>query len=87
MRDLFTVEKGHWYVGTDAAALENRTVAAYTMKYDGGKFADIVLNQDSHTHNVFAFFPHVAKQFDINEKGLKDRPDFKPYRDKAKTGK
>lgn len=51
MRDLFTVEKGCWYVGTDAAALENRTVAAYTMKYDGGKFADIVLNGDSHCYS------------------------------------
>lgn len=86
MRDLFTVDKGFWYGGTDAAALENRTVAAYTMKYDGGKFADIVLNGDSHTHNAFAFFPEISNKFDINEKGLKDNPDFKPYRNKAKTG-
>lgn len=86
MRDLFTVEEGNLYVGTDAAALENRTVAAYTMKYDGGKFADIILRGDSHTFNAFAFFPEIAKKFDINEEGLKDRPEFKPYRNKAKTG-
>ena len=86
MRDLFTVEEGNLYVGTDAAALENRTVAAYTMKYDGGKFADIVLNGDSHTFNAFAFFPYIAEKFDINEEGLKDKTEFKPYRNKAKTG-
>lgn len=86
MRDLFTVEEGNWYTNADAAALENRTVAAYTMKYDGGKFADIVLNGDSHTHNSFAFFPEIADKFDPTEVGLKDRPDFKPYRNKAKTG-
>lgn len=86
MRDLFTVEEGNLYVGTDAAALENRTVAAYTMKYDGGRFADIVLNGDSHTFNAFAFFPHIANKFDINEEGLKDKTEFKPYRNKAKTG-
>lgn len=86
MRDLFTVEEGNWYVGTDAAALENRTVSAYTMKYDGGKFADIVLKGDSHTFNSFAFFPEIAEKFDINELNLKDNPEFKPYRNKAKTG-
>lgn len=86
MRDLFTVEKGNFYVGTDAAALENRTVAAYTMKYDGGKFANIVLKGDSHTFNSFAFFPEIASKFNIDEPGLKDKPEFKPYRNKAKTG-
>ena len=86
MRDLFTVEEGNWYVGTDAAALENRTVAAYTMKYDGGKFADIVLKGDSHTFNAFAFFPEIASKFNIDEEGLKDKTEFKPYRNKAKTG-
>ena len=86
MRDLFTVDGDNLYIGTDCAALENRTVAAYTMKYDGGKFADIVLNGDSHTFNAFAFFPHIAEKFDINEEGLKDKTEFKPYRNKAKTG-
>ena len=51
MRDLFTVDGDNLYIGTDCAALENRTVAAYTMKYDGGKFADIVLNGDSHCYS------------------------------------
>ena len=86
MRDLFTVDDGYWYIGTDAAALENRTVAAYTMKYDGGAFADIVLNGDSHTRNAFIFFPELKDKFDPDTEGLKDLPEFKPYRNKAKTG-
>jgi len=86
MRDLFTVDNGCWYIGTDAAALENRTVAAYTMKYDNGAFADIVLNGDSHSRNAFIFFPDLKNRFDPCMKGLKDLPEFKPYRNKAKTG-
>ena len=61
-------------------------MAAYTMKYDGGVFADIVLNQDSHVRNAFIFFPELKGKFDPNTEGLKDLPEFKPYRNKAKTG-
>lgn len=86
MRELFTVEDGCFYVGTDSAALENRTLATYTMKYDGGAFADLILKGDSHTFNSFAFFPHLHEKFDINQEGLKDFPEFKPWRNKAKTG-
>lgn len=86
MRDLFVTQEGRHYLGTDAAALENRTVAAYTMKYDGGKFADIVLNGDSHTHNAFAFFPEIADKWSPDTPDLKENPEFKPYRNKAKTG-
>lgn len=86
MRDLFNSPKNFWYVGTDAAALENRTLAAYTMKYDGGAFAKLILEGDSHTFNAFAFFPEIEKKFDMHKEGLKDETDFKPYRNKAKTG-
>lgn len=86
MRDLFNVPDGYWYIGTDAAGLENRTVAAYTYKYDDGQFARLVLEGDCHTFNSFAFFPEIEKMFDINEEGLKDKAEFKPYRNKAKTG-
>lgn len=51
MRELFTVDEGFQYVGTDSAALENRTLAAYTMKYDGGAFADLILKGDSHCYS------------------------------------
>lgn len=86
MRDLFYAPEGWWYIGTDAAALENRTVASYTTKYDNGKFADLVLNGDSHSFNAFAFFPHLHDKFDIDDPTLKDNPEFKPWRNKAKTG-
>ncbi len=86
MRDLFTVDKGFWYCGADQSALENRTLAAYTIKYDGGKFADMVLNGDSHSFNSFAFFPHLNDKFDINAPTNKDNPEFKPWRNKSKTG-
>jgi hypothetical protein len=86
MRDLFTVDKGFWYCGADQSALENRTLAAYTIKYDGGKFADMVLNGDSHSFNSFAFFPNLREKFDINDPTNKDNPDFKPWRNKSKTG-
>jgi hypothetical protein len=86
MRDLFTVSNGFWYCGADQSALENRTLAAYTIKYDGGKFADMVLNGDSHSFNSFAFFPHLNDKFDINDPTNRDNPEFKPWRNKSKTG-
>lgn len=86
MRDLFTVEKGHWYGGIDAAALENRTLSHHTFGYDGGAFARMQTEGDPHSFNAFAFFPKLHKQFDINDQSNKENPDFKPWRNKAKTG-
>lgn len=51
MRDLFTVDKGFWYCGTDAAALENRTLSHYTFKHDGGKFARMQTEGDPHCYS------------------------------------
>ena len=87
MRDLFVVEPGYWYVGTDAAALENRTLSSYTYKYDDGWFANLNLFGDVHTRNVFVFFPELKKKWNPDEEGLKDNPEFKPWRNKAKTGR
>lgn len=86
MRDLWHVDDGDWYIGADSASLENRTIASYAYKYDNGAYAELVLNSDSHTFNSFVFFPHLHTKFDINEIGLKDKPEFKPYRNLAKTG-
>lgn len=86
MRDLFEVEEGHWYIGVDAAALENRVLAGRTTKYDGGKFAKMQLEGDPHSFNAFAFYPHLHKKFDINNQENKEITDFKPWRNKAKTG-
>lgn len=86
MRDLFHVPKGYWYGGTDAAALENRTLSHHTYKYDGGAFARMQTEGDPHSFNAFAFFPHLKNIFDILDKELKEDKEFKPWRNKAKTG-
>lgn len=87
VRSLFIVEEGMKYVSADAAALENRTVADLTFRYDNGKFADLVLNGDSHSFNAKVFFPKETAMFDLNDPNFsKDDPAFKPYRNKAKTG-
>jgi hypothetical protein len=86
MRDLFYVDEGNWYVGTDAAALENRTLSHYTYKYDDGKFARMQTEGDPHSFNAFAFFPHLHEKFDINNPENKENPEFKSWRSKAKTG-
>lgn len=86
MRDLFYAPEGYWYCGVDAAALENRTLSHHTFKYDNGKFASMQLEGDPHSFNAFAFFPHLHKQFDIDNQENKEDPKFKPWRNKAKTG-
>lgn len=85
MRELFRVEDGNHYVGTDAAALENRTLSHYTYRYDNGAFARMQMDGDAHSYSAFAFFPELHKRFDINTDN-KENPDFKSYRNKAKTG-
>jgi DNA polymerase I-like protein with 3'-5' exonuclease and polymerase domains len=87
VRSLFIVNDGMKYVSADAAALENRTVADYTYRFDNGKFADLVLKGDSHSFNAKVFFPKETEQFDIESPAFnKDDPLFKPFRNKAKTG-
>lgn len=87
VRSLFIVDDGMMYTSADAAALENRTVADYTYKYDNGSFADLVLNGDSHSFNAKIFFPKQTEKFDPASPDFnKDDPLFKPWRNKAKTG-
>jgi hypothetical protein len=85
MRELFCVDQGNHYIGTDAAALENRTLSHYTYKYDSGEFAKRQLEGDAHSYSAFAFFPELHNKFDINADNKED-PAFKSYRNKAKTG-
>jgi hypothetical protein len=77
MRELFCVDKGNWYIGTDASALENRTLSSYTFKYDNGEFARRQIEFDPHQFNAFAFFPHLSNKFDANNPDTKELPDFK----------
>ncbi len=50
-RELFTVGKGKKLVGCDMSGLELRVFAHYLSKYDGGAYADVILNGDIHTFN------------------------------------
>ncbi len=50
-RSLFTVPKGWKLFGTDASGLELRVLAHYMHAFDGGAYADIILNGDIHTTN------------------------------------
>ena len=87
MRSLFKAEDGMAFVGADSAALENRVTASYTWRYDGGTYADIILNGDSHSYNAVAFFPKETQGFDPSSpQHDKDHPNFKKWRGKAKNG-
>lgn len=50
-RELFTVPKGWKLFGTDASGLELRVLAHYMFPFDGGSYADVILNGDIHTTN------------------------------------
>ena len=50
-RDCFTHRKGWMLVGADASGLELRMLAHFLARWDGGKYADIVLHGDVHTAN------------------------------------
>jgi len=53
-RALFRARPGYKIVGVDASGLELRCLAHYLAAYDGGEYADIVLNGDIHTANMLA---------------------------------
>ena len=50
-RSLFTVADGNRLVGVDVSGLELRCLAHFIAKYDGGAYADTVVNGDIHTEN------------------------------------
>ena len=50
-RELFTVPKGKVLIGIDVSGLELRLLGHYIAKFDGGAYADIVVNGDIHTTN------------------------------------
>ena len=51
-RKLFTASPGMMMVGADLAGIELRMLAHYLAKYDGGRYADILLNGDIHQTNA-----------------------------------
>jgi len=50
-RSLFKPRKGWVLVGADLSGLELRMLAHYMAKYDGGSYANQILNGDIHIHN------------------------------------
>lgn len=53
-RSLWTVADGMVQVGCDLSGLELRALAHYMEPYDGGEYADVILNGDIHTQNQTA---------------------------------
>ena len=51
-RELFGPGRGMRQVGADASGLELRMLGHYLAKFDGGAFADIVVNGDIHQQNA-----------------------------------
>ena len=51
-RELFGPGKGMIQVGADASGLELRMLGHYLAFYDGGSFADVVVNGDIHQQNA-----------------------------------
>jgi len=51
-RALFLPTPGMVMVGADLSGIELRLLAHYLARYDGGKYADIILNGDIHAENA-----------------------------------
>ena len=51
-RELFTASPKHIMVGADLSGIELRMLAHYLGRYDGGRYADILLNDDIHQVNA-----------------------------------
>ena len=51
-RDLFKASPGNVMVGADLSGIELRMLAHYLGRYDGGRYADILLNDDIHQVNA-----------------------------------
>ena len=51
-RQLFTATPGMVMVGADLAGIELRMLAHYLARYDGGRYADVLLNGDIHQENA-----------------------------------
>jgi len=80
MRQLFIPHQSDYLVGWDGAGLEARVMAHYTYKFDGGEFAQLILEGDVHSHNAHIFFPEETE-------GLtKADAEFTPYRNISKNG-
>jgi len=51
-RELFTASPGQLMVGADLSGIELRMLAHYLARYDGGRYAEVLLNGDIHQVNA-----------------------------------
>lgn len=85
-RSLFTAEDGNVLIGVDQAALEARCEAHWTLPFDGGERAKLLLHGDIHNHNTKIFFAEDTAEFDIYAQDFdKGHPKFKPLRSLSKN--
>lgn len=77
-RRLFLPDEKQVLVGADASGLELRCLAHFLGKYDGGAYAEKMLNGDIHWENAKAFglTKHTVQE--------KDNPEHKAARNQAK---
>lgn len=86
-RRLFCAEDGFVIAASDSSGLEQRITGHYTHKYDGGAYAQELLEGDVHSKVACSFFPEETRGFDYKAVDFnKDDPKFKPWRNKAKSG-
>ena len=62
MRSLFVAPEGWVCVGCDAAGLEARVTGHYTYPHDGGEYARILLEGDTHAVNAAAYSEAIDRE-------------------------
>jgi len=67
MRSLFIAPSGYVCVGADASGLENRIAGHYTTPFDGGDYARVLLEGDTHTVNAAAYSAAIGREVSRHE--------------------
>lgn len=84
-RSLFTVPKGKALVGCDASGLELRMLAHFMARYDGGKYAKVVVDGDVHWENTQAMCAIAKGTIRNKDEESAEGKRHKQLRDNAKT--
>jgi DNA polymerase I-like protein with 3'-5' exonuclease and polymerase domains len=67
MRSLFIAPPGYVCVGIDASGLENRIAGHYTTPFDGGAYARVLLEGDTHAVNAAAYSAAIGREVSRHE--------------------
>jgi DNA polymerase I-like protein with 3'-5' exonuclease and polymerase domains len=62
MRSMFVAPEGGVCVGCDAAGLEARVAGHYTYTHDGGEYARVLLEGDTHSVNAAAYSEAIQRE-------------------------